>query len=124
MKKFEAMKKLSLRLVLALLALALLGSILSGCAAQSTSSASVSLSDIAVDETNALSKEELKTLAEFVVSNSETYVAFVAAYRGYDMTEKDFDTEIERPQLDPSVEAAQNVLKTYDKDGKKLADID
>ena len=124
MKKFEAMKKLSLRLVLALLALALLGSILSGCAAQSTSSASVSLSDIAVDETNALSKEELKTLAEFVVSNSETYVAFVAAYRGYDMTEKDFDTEIERPQLDPSVEAAQNVLKKYDKDGKKLADID
>ncbi|MBO5305712.1 MAG: membrane protein insertase YidC, partial [Clostridia bacterium] len=125
MKKFEAMKKLSLRLVLALLALAILGSILCGCAAQGTTSASVSLSDITFDENaNSLSKEELKALSEFVVSNSEAYVAFVAAYRGYDMTEKDFDLEIERPQLEPSIEAAKNVLKKFDKDGKKLANVD
>ncbi len=125
MKKFETLKNLSLRLVLALLLLAVMGSLLSGCAAQSTTSTNVSLSDITFDENeNSLSKEELKTLAEFIVSNSEAYVAFVAAYRGYDMTEKDFDLEAERPALDPSLDAAKNVLKKFDKDGKKLASID
>ena len=126
MKKTNTIKALGLKLVLALLLLAVVGSALCGCATSSTSSsANVSLSDISFDETaNTLSKEELKTLAEFVVSSSETYIAFVAAYRGYDMTEKDFDLEADRPQLDPSLEAAKNVLKKYDKDGKKLASVD
>ena len=126
MKKINTLKTLGLRLVLALLLLAVIGSALCACGAKSSSSsANVSLSDISFDETaNNLSKEELKTLAEFVVSNSETYVAFVAAYRGYDMTEKDFDLTVDRPQLDPSLDAAKNVLKKYDKDGKKLSDVD
>ncbi len=126
MKKFNTIKTLGVRLVLALLLLAVIGSALCGCASNSASSAAnVSISDIPFDETqNSLSKEELKTLAEFIVSSSETYVAFVAAYRGYDMTEKDFDLEADRPQLDPSIDAAKNVLKTYDKNGKKLSSVD
>lgn len=126
MKKLNTIKALGVRLVLALLLLATIGSLLCACGAKTASTAgSVSISDIAFDETqNSLSKEEMKTLAEFIVSSSETYVAFVAAYRGYDMTEKDFDLTVDRPQLEPSLDAAKNVLKTYDKNGKKLADVD
>ncbi len=136
MKKLETLKNLSLKLVLALLLLAVMGSIFTGCAAQQTTAASVNLSDIAFDENeNSLTKEELKTLAEFLVNNTvdskeakegkpNAYVAFVAAYRGYDMTEKDFDLEIERPALEPSLDAAKNVLKTYDENGKTLSEID
>ena len=139
MKKFETVKKMSLRLVLALLTLALLGSLLCGCAAQSTSSGkSISLSDITVDETaNSLSKEEIKTLGEFLFSKNvsitdangkkteiSAYVAFVAAYRGYDMLEKNFDLEADRPKLDPLPKAAISLIKTCDKDGKSLAAID
>ncbi len=126
MKNLKALKTISVRLVLALLLLATIGSLLCGCAAGSTSSsANVSISDIAFDENmNSLTKEELKTLAEFVVSRSETYVAFVAAYRGYDMTASDYNPDGEFPQLDPSLEAAKNVLKKYDKDGKSLASVD
>ena len=125
--------------MLALLTLALLGSLLCGCAAQSASSGkSISLSDITVDETaNSLSKEEIKTLGEFLFSKNvsitdangkktdiSAYVAFVAAYRGYDMLEKNFDLEADRPQLDPLPEAAKNLIKTCDKDGKNLAAVD
>ena len=139
MKKFETVKKMSLRLVLALLTLALLGSLLCGCAAQSTSSGkSISLSDITVDETaNSLSKDEIKTLGEFLFSKNvsitdangkkaeiSAYVAFVAAYRGYDMLEKNFDLEADRPKLDPLPKAAISLIKTCDKDGKSLASVD
>lgn len=126
MKKRNTIKALAVRLALALLLLAVIGSALCGCAPRATSSAAnVSISDIPFDETaNNLTKEELKTLAEFIVSSSETYVAFVAAYRGYDMTEKDFDLEADRPQLDPSLDAAKNVLKKYDANGKKLSSVD
>ena len=40
------------------------------------------------------------------------------------MTEKDFDLEAERPQLDPSTNAAINVLKEYDEKGKNLGEVD
>ena len=124
MKKFTSIKTLAVRLLLALLLLAVIGSALTGCAT-GTTTVTVKLSDIEYnEEQNSLTKEQLKTLSDFLANNGEAYVAFVAAYRGYDMTEKNFDKEIERPMLEPSVEAAKNVLKTYDKNGKALADVE
>ena len=124
MKKIASIKTLAVRLLLALLLLAVMGSALSGCAS-GTVSVSVSLSDIEYnEEQNSLTKEQLKTLSDFLANNGLAHEAFVAAYRGYDMTEKDFDREAERPALEPSVEAAKNVLKAYDKNGKALSSVD
>ncbi len=124
MKKFATIKTLAVRLLLVLLLLAVMGSVLSGCAS-GTVSVSVSLSDIEHnEEQNSLTKEQLKTLSEFLANNGSAYEAFIAAYRGYDMTEKDFDREAERPALEPSVDAAKNVLKAYDKNGKSLSSVD
>lgn len=124
-KQLKFAKPLVTRLVLAVMLLAVLATAFAGCAGQSQSTINVSVSEIEYDETvNSLTKLELKTIAEFLAGNAAAREAFVAAYRGYDMTEKDFDLEEERPQLDPSTDAAINVLEKYDEKGKKLGDVD
>ena len=124
MKKFATIKTLAVKLLLVLLLLAVMGSVLSGCAT-GTVSASISLSDIEYnEEQNSLPKEQLKTLSDFLANNGSAHEAFVAAFRGYDMTEKNFDKEAERPALEPSVEAAKSVLKKFDEKGKALSGVD
>ncbi len=125
MKKITFAKPLIMRLVLAALLLAVLCSVFVGCSGGVASTLTVSVSDIEHDEnTNSLGKLELKEIANFLASDAKAREAFVAAYRGYDMTEKDFDLTVERPALDPSVDAAKNVLKNFDEKTKKLADVD
>ena len=70
-----------------------------------------------------LSKDNLKILSDFLANNGEAYIAFIAAYRGYDMTQADFNHETERPQLEPSAEYAKNVLKKFAQNGS-LSSID
>ncbi len=124
MKKTTFAKPLIMRLVLAALLLATLCSVFVGCSGGVQNTISVSVSEIEHDESaNNLTKLELKEIANFLASDAKAREAFVAAYRGYDMTEKDFDLKAERPALDPSVGAAQNVLLTFA--GKDvLTDVD
>ena len=124
-KNLKFAKPLVMRLVLAVMLLSVLATVFVGCAGTSQTTINVTVSDIEYDEAaNSLTKLELKTIAEFLAGNASAREAFVAAYRGYDMTEKDFDLEAECPQLDPSVEAAKNVLKKFDEKGKSLGDVD
>lgn len=124
-KNLKFAKPLVTRLLLAVMLLAVLASVFVGCAGPSQTTINVTVSEIEHDEAaNGLTKLELKTIAEFLAGNASAREAFVAAYRGYDMTEKNFDLEAERPQLDPSVEAAKNVLKKFDEKGKNLGDVD
>ena len=124
MKKIEMMKKGTVRLAIALLLLAVLGSVLTGCSGGKTATTVVDLTSIEYNaDTNSLTRENLKTVADFLGSNKTAYIQFVAAYRGYNMTEENFDLEAERPALDPSPEAAIAVLKANDKDSKALASV-
>ncbi len=125
MKKTTFAKPLIMRLVLAALLLATLCSVFVGCSGGAVNTLTVSVSDIEHDEsTNGIGKLELKEIANFLASDTGAREAFVAAYRGYDMTEENFDLKADRPALDPSVEAAKNVLKKFDEKTKKLADVD
>lgn len=118
-------KPIVARLLLVLLLLAVVGSAFVGCASNETNVITVTVSEVEHDaEANNLTKLELKTIAEFLAGNSAAREAFVAAYRGYDMTEKDFDLTVERPALEPSATAAVNVLGKFDEKGKNLAEVD
>lgn len=124
MKKLQFARSISARLVLALLMLAILGSVLAGCGTAATK-ISVSLSDIEYNETeNSLTKENLKTVAEFLGNNKTAYIQFVAAYRGYDMNAADYDATAEAPALDPNAEFGRKVLGLADGTEKALASID
>ena len=123
-KHLNFAKPLVTRLLLAVMLLAVLGSALVGCGGTTQSTISVSVSDIQYDETvNSLSKLEMEAVAEFLAGNTSAREAFVAAYRGYDMTEKDFDLEADRPALEPSTSAAINVLLKFD-EKSKLTSVD
>lgn len=114
MKKEIALKNLVGRLLILVLALALLGSLLVGCG-EDTAASGVNVSDISYEEgVNALSKESMKSVADFILTSAEAREAFVAAYRGYDMTVEDFDLEAERPALEPDAAAAIRVIKKFD----------
>lgn len=124
-KHLNFAKPLVTRLLLAVMLLAILASALVGCGGTTQSTITVNVSEIQHDEAqNSLTKLELKTIAEFLAGNASAREAFVAAYRGYDMTQKDFDLEAERPALDPSKEAAVNVLLKFDEKNKLSAETD
>ncbi len=101
-----------MRLVVLMTLGALLLSLLCGCA--SGGSTTTTVSDIKHGEDNSLSEARLEDIAEFLAKTPKAYEAFVAAYRGYDMTEKDFDLTVDRPAKDPAPAVAVSVLDHYD----------
>ncbi len=123
MKKTTSAKFMTRLLPLVLL-LVMLCSAFVGCAGGSTNTLPVNVSNIEHSETdNALGKAELKLIAEFLANNASAREAFVAAYRGYDMTVEGFDLEADRPVLEPSTEAAIHVIQKFD-EKSTLSDID
>ncbi len=113
MKKTTFAKPLVMRLCAVLMLLFVLGTTLVGCSGGTGAVINVTVSDIQHDETvNNLGKLELKEIAEFLASNPEAREAFIAAYRGHDMTAADFVDSGEKKDPDPKY--AIKVLDHFD----------
>ncbi len=125
MKKTTNVKSLFTKLMLVALLVTTLATVLVGCTSTTTPKLSLSPSEINPGEEsqNALSVLELEKIRDVLVEKPEAFEQFVAAYRGYDMTEENFDPKADRPALDPLVEAAKNVLNTLEISGVNYENI-
>lgn len=119
-KTFQITKSLLTKLIVGVLLLAVLGSVLVSCGGGTQK---ISISGVARDEASQLTQDNLDKLATALANNSEAYVAFVAAYRGYNMLAEGFDKTIDRPGVKDEngnyvsdVEAAKQVIAKYDTD--------
>ena len=108
------MKSIAAKLAVGVLLLALISTILVSCGG-GTQHVTITGVDRTEGE-NSLTQTQLDKVATVLGNNQNAYVAFVAAYRGYDMTAEGFDTSKDRPLQPVSTDAAKNVLKKYDND--------
>ena len=123
-KTLNNKRSLVARLAVVGMLLALVAVLFAGCMGRTAATAAeLEVGEIAWTEgENGLSKVALEKIADLLAKTPEAREAFVAAGRGYDMTEEGFDMEADRPVKEASVSAAINVLKKFDKDNT-LKDI-
>lgn len=119
-KTFQITKSLAAKLIVGVLLLALIGSLLVSCG---TGTKKIEISGVARDEASQLTQDNLDKIATVLANKSEAHVAFVAAYRGYNMLAEGFDKQAERPGIKDDngnyisdVDAAKQVLAKYDAD--------
>lgn len=119
-KTFQITKSLAAKLIVGVLLLALMGSLLVSCG---TGVQKMPISGVARDEASQLTQDNLDKIATVLANNPEAHVAFVAAYRGYNMLAEGFDKQAERPGVKDEngnyisdVDAAKQVLAKYDAD--------
>lgn len=119
-KTFQITKSLAAKLIVGVLLLALIGSLLVSCG---TGTKKIEISGVARDEASQLTQDNLDKIATVLANNPEAHVAFVAAYRGYNMLAEGFDKQAERPGIKDEngnyisdVDAAKQVLAKYDAD--------
>lgn len=119
-KTFQITKSLAAKLIVGVLLLALIGSLLVSCG---TGTKKIEISGVARDEASQLTQDNLDKIATVLANKSEAHVAFVAAYRGYNMLAEGFDKQAERPGIKDEngnyisdVDAAKQVLAKYDAD--------
>lgn len=118
-KTFAFTKSLFTKLFIGVLLLVIVGSLLVSCGGGSVSKRQIS--GVEKDASSQLLQTELDNIATALANNAEGYFAFVAAYRGYDMTLEGFDKNADRPgEKDENgnyivnLEAAVKVVNKYD----------
>ena len=120
-KTFEFTRSFVTKLIVGVLLLALLGSVLTSCGGSATQK--VEVSGVTRNDEEGLTQDNLDKIATTLANNAAAHQAFVAAYRGYNMLEENFDLNADRPGIKDengnyvaNVDAAKAVLEKYDTD--------
>ncbi|MBQ9779557.1 MAG: YidC/Oxa1 family membrane protein insertase [Clostridia bacterium] len=106
---------IAMRLLMALLVLTVLGSVLTACGSKNTVAALKAQTITVVEGENALTSDQINTLATDIASNKNSHTIreyLVAASRGYDMTVEGFDdNNLPAANLQKVGEYGYNVIK-------------